>query len=91
VKWLKVKIRRVYSKRKLGQRVNVELERPYKELLAGGNKTAQETFLWSVLRNEGNCWSEFYKYVKRRKGNKEIFPAIKDHNGTIITDATEKN
>jgi len=28
--------------------------------------------------------------VKRQKGNREIFPAIKDHNGTIITDTTEK-
>ena len=44
----------------------------------------------SVLRNEGNCWSEFYKYVKRRKGNKEIIPAIKDHNRTIITGSTGK-
>jgi len=46
--------------------------------------------LWSVLQNEGNCWSEFYKYVKRQKGNREIIPAIKDHNGTIIVDTTEK-
>jgi hypothetical protein len=44
----------------------------------------------SVLPNEGNCWSEFYKYVKRRKGNREIIPAIKDHNGTSITDTTKK-
>ena len=44
----------------------------------------------SVLRNEGNSWSELYKYVKWRKGNREIIPAIKDHNGTFITDTTEK-
>ena len=44
----------------------------------------------SVLGNEGNCWSEFYKYVQRRKGNRDIIPAIKDHHGTIITDTTEK-
>ena len=37
-----------------------------------------------------NCWSEFYKYVKRRKGNREIIPANKDQNGTIITDTTGK-
>jgi len=60
-----------------------------KELLAA-KRTAQETFLPSVLRNEGNYLSEFYKYVKRRKGNREIIPAIKDHNGTIITETTEK-
>ena len=44
----------------------------------------------SVLRNEGNCFSEFYKYVKRRKGQREIIPAVKDHNGTIISDTSEK-
>ena len=44
----------------------------------------------SVLRSEGNSWSELYKYVKWRKGNREIIPAIKDHNGTIIMDTTEK-
>jgi hypothetical protein len=53
-------------------------------------KFAQETFLRSVLRNEGKCWTEFYKYVKRRKGKREIIPAIKDGNGLLITDSTEK-
>jgi hypothetical protein len=47
-------------------------------------------FLKSILSKEGKCWSEFYKYVKRRKGNKENIPAIKDCNGRIITDSTEK-
>ena len=27
---------------------------------------------------------------EKRKGNFEIIPAIKDHNGSIITDTTEK-
>jgi hypothetical protein len=44
----------------------------------------------SVLSDKDNCWSEFYKYVKRRKGNRENITAIKDSNGTIITDSTEK-
>jgi hypothetical protein len=51
---------------------------------------AHELFLRSVLKNEGKCWVEFYKYVKRRKGNREIIPAIKDGNGRLITDSTEK-
>jgi len=46
--------------------------------------------LRSVLRNEGNCWSGFHKFVKRRNGNREIIPAIKDHSETSITGATEK-
>jgi len=28
--------------------------------------------------------------MKRQKGNRETIPVIKDHNGTIITDSTEK-
>jgi hypothetical protein len=37
-----------------------------------------------------NCWSEFYKYVKKRKRNKEIISAISDHNGMINMDDNEK-
>ena len=44
----------------------------------------------AVLRNRGKSWSEFYKYVKRREGNKEIIPEIKDHNRPIISDTTDK-
>jgi len=84
-----VNVRRVYSKRKLGQRYQVQLKRLSKELLAA-KKTAHETFFRSVLRNEGNCWSEFYKYVKKRKGNREIIPAIKDRNRTIIMGTNER-
>jgi len=60
-----------------------------KQLLAA-NKSAQETPLKSILSKEGKCWSEFYKYVKRRKGNRENIPTIKDCNGRIITDSIEK-
>ena len=89
VKRLKAKFRRIYNKRKLDERYKVELNTLFKQLLAA-KKTAQETFLRSVLSNKDNCWSEFYKYVKRRKGNRENIPAIKDRNRTIITDSTEK-
>ena len=90
VKRLKIKVRREYNKRKLGQRYQMELKRLSKELVVAKKRTAQETFLRSVLRNEGNCWYEFYKNVKRWKGSRVIIPAIKDHNGTIITDTTGK-
>jgi hypothetical protein len=60
-----------------------------KKLLVS-KKMAQETFLRSILQNEGRCWTEFYKYVKRRKGNKENIPAIQDHNGKLIRDPLEK-
>jgi len=88
VKRLTVKVRKMYNKRKLGQPYQRELNRLFKELLVA-KKKAQETFLRSVLQNEGRFWTEFYKYVKRRKRNRENIPAIKDNNGTLITDPSE--
>ena len=58
VKRLKVKARRVYNKRKFGDFYQEELKRLSKELLVAKRK-AQETFLRSVLQNEGNCWAVF--------------------------------
>jgi len=60
-----------------------------KELLVA-KKKAQETFLCLGLKNKGRYWTEFFKYVKRRKGNRESIPAIKDQNGKLITDPIEK-
>ena len=59
VKRLKVKVRKMYNKRKFGQPHQRELNRLFKELLVA-KKRAQETFLLSVLQNEGRCWTEFY-------------------------------
>jgi len=53
-------------------------------------RNAQETFLSSVLQNEGKSWSEFNRFVKRRKGNRENIPTIKDCNGGLITDPVDK-
>jgi hypothetical protein len=65
------------------------MKRLSKEFLVA-KKNAQETFLRSVLQNEGGCWTEFYKYVKGHKGNRENIPVIKDLNGKLITHTTEK-
>jgi len=62
----------MYNKRKFGQPYQAELKRLSKELLVA-KKKAQEIFLRLVLQNEGRYWTEFYKYVKRRKGNRESF------------------
>ena len=53
-------------------------------------RNAQETFLSSVLQNEGKFWSDFYRFVNRRKGNKENITAMKDCNGGQITDPVDK-
>jgi len=84
IKRLKSKVRKEYNRRQLGVHCTEKLKQLSKQLLA------QEAFLKSILSKEGKCWSDFYKYVKRRKGNKENVPAIKDCNGRIITDAIEK-
>ena len=43
----------------------------------------------SVLQNEGKSWLEFYRFVNRRKGNRENIPVIKDCNGGLITDPVD--
>jgi hypothetical protein len=86
---LKSKGRKVYNKRKPGVYYAEKLKQLLKQLLTA-KKSAQEAFLESILNKEGKCWTDFYKYAKRRKGNKENIPAFKDCNGRIITDAIDK-
>jgi hypothetical protein len=64
VKHLKVKVRRAYNRRKLGEHYQQELKRLSQKLLSA-KRNAQETFLHSLLQNESKSWSEFYKYVKK--------------------------
>ena len=89
VKRLKRKVRTAYSRRKQGEHYIHELKQLYQKLLSAKRK-AQETYLRSLLQNERNSWSEFYRNVKRRKGNKETIPMIRDCNEELITDHVEK-
>jgi hypothetical protein len=70
VKRLKIKVRKVYSRSKYSQSNQAELILLFKDLLLA-KKKAQDTLLRSVLHNEGRCWAEFYKHVKRRRGNRK--------------------
>jgi len=79
IKQLKSKVRKAYNRRKLGVHCTEKLKLS-KQLLAA-KKSAQEAF---------KCWSDFHKYVKRRKRNSENIPAIKDCTGRNITHAIEK-
>ena len=56
-----------YNIRKLGIHHMEELQQLSKKLLAA----KKEAFLKSLLSREGKCWSEIYRYVKRRKWNRE--------------------
>jgi hypothetical protein len=67
----------------------VELKRLSKQFLSA-KKSAQKSFLISILKNEGKCCIEFYKYAKRRKGNREDIAMDKDCNEQLITDSIEK-
>jgi hypothetical protein len=64
MKRLRVKVRRAYSRRKLGE--HYQLKRLSKKLLTA-KRNARETFLSAVLQKESKSWSEFYRYVNRRK------------------------
>jgi hypothetical protein len=76
IKRLKVKVRRAYSRRKLGERYQAELKRLSKKLLTA-KRNAQGTFLSAVLQNESKSWSEVYRYVNRREGYSENIPTMK--------------
>jgi hypothetical protein len=65
-------VRKAHNRRKLGVHYLEELKQLSNQLLAA-KKSAQESFLKSVLSKDGKCWSELYKYVKRPKENTENF------------------
>jgi len=67
IKRLKSKVRKEYNRRKLAVHCTEKLKQLSKQLLAA-KKSAPEAFLKSVIRKDDKCWSDFYKYVKRRKG-----------------------
>ena len=68
VKRLKIRVRKAYNMRKLGEDYQTELKRLSNKLLTA-KRNALENFLSSVLHNEGKSWSELYRFVNRRKGN----------------------
>jgi heterodisulfide reductase subunit B len=72
IKQLKSEVRKDYNRRKLGVHYIEELKLLPKQVLAA-KKAAQEAFLKSILSKVGKCWAEFYRYVKRHKGKREIF------------------
>jgi phage shock protein A len=67
IKRLKAEVRKAYNSIKLGVQYMEKLKHLSKQLLAA----KKEAFLKSALNKEGKCWSDFYKYVKRPKGNRE--------------------
>ena len=66
MKRLNVKARKAHNGRKLGQFLQADLKLLYMQLLA-----EKKDIFRSVLQNKGKFWTEFHKYVKRRKGNRE--------------------
>ena len=59
VKRLKVKVRKAYIRKKAGLLNQAELNHLSKELLTA-KKKAQETYLRTILQNEGTYWAEFF-------------------------------
>ena len=60
IKQLKSKVRKAYNRRKLGVHCTEKLKQLSKQLLAA-EKSAQESFIKSILSKGGKCWSDFYK------------------------------
>jgi hypothetical protein len=81
IKRLKAKVIKAYNSRILGVQYMEILKNLSKQLLAA-KKESQEAVLKTILNKECKCWSDFYKYVKRRKRNIDHIPAIKDGDGS---------
>jgi len=64
VKQLKV------NRRNLVEHYQAELKILSNELLTA-KRNAQETFLSSLLQNEGKSWSDFYRFVNRLRRNRK--------------------
>ena len=94
VKRLKIKFRKAHNGKTLGEQHPEELKRISKQLLVPPppppKKKNSLDFFRSVLSKEVKCWSEFYKYVKRRKRCGENIPAINCYNVRLIIDPIEK-
>ena len=75
--------------RKLGADYKAKLKRLSNKLLSG-KRNALDNFLSFILQNEDKFWSEFYRFVNRREGNRENVPSLKDGNGGLITDPVQK-
>jgi hypothetical protein len=89
VKRLNLNVRRAYNRRKLCEHYQEEIKRISQKLLSA-NRNAQEIFFRLLLENEGKSWAEFYRYFKRRKGNRENISRIRACDGRHITDPVEK-
>jgi hypothetical protein len=89
VKKLKLMVRKGYNRRNSWQpAVSRGTEATIKAIAISQTKCAGDIFE-DCIKNEGNCWTEFYKYVKRRKSNRKNIPAIKVISGRLFTDSIE--
>jgi hypothetical protein len=84
VKRVKLRVRKACNRRKSGQQYREDLKRLSKQLLLA-KKNAQKSFLRFELKLN---WTEFYEYVKRRKG--EDIAVVKDSSGRLTAVSIEK-
>ncbi len=77
IRRMKRKTRKAFNNRHRSETDRIHFRNCSKEL-EREKKIAQEIFLKHILDGEGNNWSGFYKYVRRRRGNKEEIPIVRD-------------
>ncbi|KAJ4451854.1 hypothetical protein ANN_03332 [Periplaneta americana] len=89
VRQLKKKARRAYNKRN----VSLENYQKFKDLtkqLEREKKKAEANYLQNLLQEGENNWGRFYNYMRRRRGNRESIPVLRDANDQIITGDKQK-
>lgn len=76
IRRLKRKVRLAFNRRHRSIADMIKFKKYYKEL-EKEKKIAHELFLRNMLETGRNNWSSFYKYVRRRRGNKEEIQEIR--------------
>lgn len=89
IRKLKRKTRRAYGKRKISDKHYENFKNLSQELL-NAKIIAQEGYLATILADENKSWKNFFKYVRRRKGNREEIPSLKDSSNNLVVDQKQK-
>lgn len=69
IRCMKRKTRKAFRNRHISDN-HMSLFRSYSKALEKEKKIAEERHLKYILDADGSNWSKFFKYVRRRKGNK---------------------
>lgn len=85
IRSLKRKVRKAYNKRHASSELMQKFKSLARELVLK-KKAAHDSYMQNLFGSDGNGWKNFYRYVRRRKGNSNDLSMIMSSDGKIYTD-----